>query len=227
MASLVIQPKSQVAAAPVVFSGFSRWVAAFVLVMGPLLQAIEFLLVTNPDDNAARVASWVAQPALVGLSMASGVLAVPFLIGGVAVLVALTRARSPYLAGAAAVFMTLAMVGLAAIHGYELAAFGLAQSGDLAAATAALNADNLGAPGVVMLIMFLGGAALGTLTLAAAMWRSPVVPRIAVVFLLAFAMLDFILGRGVEGHLANLIGFAIVAAGVVVSYSRPIREVAP
>jgi hypothetical protein len=77
-----------------------------------------------------------------------------------------------------------------------------------------------------MLIMFLGGAALGTLTLAAAMWRSPLVPRIAVGFVLAFAALDFILGRGVEGHLANLVGFAIVAVAVVVNYSRPVHEVA-
>jgi hypothetical protein len=223
MASFVIQPKRQAAAAPLIFTGPARWAAAFVLVAGPLLQAIEFLLVANPDDNAARVASWVEQPTQVGLSMASGVLAVPFLIGGVAVLVGLTRPYSPRLALAAGALMTLAMAGLAAVHGYELAAFGLAQSGDLAAATAALNAENLGAPGIAMLIMFLGGAALGTLTLAAAMWRSPLVPRVAVGCVLAFAALDFILGRGVEGHLANLAGFAIVAVAVVIKYSRPAR----
>jgi hypothetical protein len=219
MASYVVQPKGHTAA-PVALRRLSRWLAPFVLVAGPLLQAIEFLLVANPEDNAARVASWVEHPTQVALSMASGVLAVPFLIGGVAVLVALTRAYSPRLAGAAAVFMTFAMVGLAAVHGYELAAFGLAQSGDIAAATAALNADSLGAPGMVMLVMFLGGAALGTLALAAAMWRSPRVPRIAVLFTLAFAVLDFVLGWGVAGHLANLIGFAIVAVAVVINYSR-------
>jgi hypothetical protein len=220
MASYVVQPKSHAVAAPTVFTGLARWVAAFVLITGPLLQAIEFLLVSNPDDNAARVAAWVEHPTQVGLSMASGVLAVPFLIGGIAVLVSLTRAYSPRLALAAGALMALAMSGLAAIHGYELAAFGLAQSGDLAAATAALNADNLGAPGMVMLIMFLGGAAFGVLTLAAAMWRSPLVPRIAVGFVLAFALMDFILGWGVAGHLANLIGFAIVAVAVVINYSR-------
>jgi hypothetical protein len=122
--------------------------------------------------------------------------------------------------------MMFAMSGLAAIHGYELAAFGLAQSGDHAAATTALNGDTLGLPGIVMLIMFLGGAALGTLTLAVAMWRSPRVPRLAVAFVVIFAALDFILGWAVSGHLANLVGFAIVAGAVVINYSRQTREAA-
>jgi hypothetical protein len=77
-----------------------------------------------------------------------------------------------------------------------------------------------------MLIMFLGGAALGVLTLAAAMWRSPLVPRIAVVFVLLFAVLDFAFGRPIEAHLANLAGFAVVAVAVVINYSRASREVA-
>ena len=55
-------------------------------------------------------------------------------------------------------------------------------------------------------------------------WRSPLVPRVAIAFVLAFAVLDFFLGWAVTGHLANLIGFAIVAVAVVVNYSRPLRE---
>jgi hypothetical protein len=77
-----------------------------------------------------------------------------------------------------------------------------------------------------MLIMFLGGAVLGTLTLAAAMWRSPLVPRISVAFLLAFAVLDFALSQVVVSHLVNLAGFAIVAVAVVAGYSRPSRQAA-
>jgi hypothetical protein len=203
-----------------VFTGGSRWIAASILVSGALLQVIEFLLVNPPDDNAARVAYWAAHPTQTGVSMASGLLAVPFLLGGAAVMVALTRGRSPRLAWTAGAFMTLAMVGLAAIHGYELAAYGLVRSGAEAAATAILNSDNVGLPGVVLLVMFLGGAVLGTLTLAAAMWRSPYVPHIAVVFTLAFVVLDFAFGQGVLSHLANLAGFTIVAVAVVTGYSR-------
>jgi hypothetical protein len=56
---------------------------------------------------------------------------------------------------------------------------------------------------------------LGTLALAAAAWRSPLVPRVVVVFMLAFGVLDFALGQGVVSHLVNLAGFAILAIAVV------------
>jgi hypothetical protein len=202
-------------AVPPVFTGPVRWLVAFVLVTGPLLQVIEFLLEIETDDPAARVAFWAAHPTQVGLAMASGLLAVPFLLGGAAILVALTRAHSRRLAWLGGAFMTFGMVGLAAAHGYELAAYGLAQAGDLAAATSALNGDTLGLPGAVFLVIFLGGAVLGTLALAAAAWRSPLVPRVVVVFMLAFGVLDFALGQGVVSHLVNLAGFAILAIAVV------------
>jgi hypothetical protein len=205
---------------PPVFTGPARWLAACVLVTGPVLQAIEFLLANESDDPAAQVAFWAAHPAQVGLAMASGLLAVPFLLGGAAILVALSRARSRRLAWLGGAFMTFGMVGLAGAHGYELAAYGLAQAGDLAAAASALNGDRLGLPGAVFLVMFLGGAALGSLTLAAAAWRSPLVPRVVVVFMLAFAVLDFALGQGVVSHLVNLVGFAILAIAVAAGYSR-------
>jgi hypothetical protein len=223
MSSLVVEPQIRAAAVRPIFTDRSRWVAAAVLVIGPLLQAVEFLLGNPPDDNATRVVSWAADPNRIGLSMASGLLAIPFLLGGIAVLVALTRVRSPRLAWAAGTLMTFAMVGLAAVHGFEMAAYGLTLSGDLTAAKAVLDGNQLSLPFVVLVIMFFGGAVLGTLTLAAAVWRSPRVPRIALVFLLAFAVLDFALGQGVVSHLVNLAGFAIIAAAVVAGYSRQPR----
>src|SRR5215813_14058846 len=125
MSSLVIEPQIRAAAARPIFADRSRWAAAAVLVLGPLLQVIEFLLENPPDDNAARVASWAADPDRIGLSMASGLLAVPFLIGGIAVLVALTRGRSPRLAYLAGTLMTFALVGLGAVHGFEMAGYSL------------------------------------------------------------------------------------------------------
>jgi hypothetical protein len=208
--------------APPVFTGLTRWAAAVILVTGPLLQAVEFLLAQAFDDPAARVVFWAGHPSQVELSMASGLLAVPFLIGGFSVLVALTRATSPRLAWTGGTCLTFAMVGLAAAHGYELAAYGLARSGDVAAATAALNGDHLGLPGIVFIVIFLGGAVVGTGALAAAVWRSPLVPRIVAGFILAFAVLDFALGQGIVSHLVNLAGFAIVAVAVVAKYSRPL-----
>jgi GNAT superfamily N-acetyltransferase len=203
-----------------IFSGSTRWVIAILVIIGPLLQAIEFLLESGEEETAARVAFWSEFPSRTGLSMASGLLAVPFLLGGVAVIVALTRTHSRRLAWLGGTFMAFGMVGLAAAHGYELAAFGLAQAGNLTGAETILNAESLGLPGAVLLLMFLGGAFLGTLTMAAAIWRSPYVPRIVVLFLLAFAVLDFAVGQGVLSHLVNLVGFTILAVAILTGYSR-------
>lgn len=209
-----------------VFAGNARWLVAVLLVMGPFLQAIEFLLESGADDNAVRVAFWSEFPSRAGLALASGLLAVPFLLGGTAVLVALTRTHSHRLAWLGGAFMTFGMVGLGAAHGYEFAAFGLMLAGNPAGATSILNAENLGLPGAVLLLMFLGGAVLGTLSLAAAAWRSPYVPRIMVLFLLAFAVLDFVVAQVVISHLVNLIGFTILAVAVLTGYVRSSRRTA-
>jgi hypothetical protein len=152
--------------------------------------------------------------------MAAGLLAVPSLIGAALVLAALCRAHSPRLAWLGAGFMTAGMVGLGAAHGYELAAFGLASAGDQANAIVVLSAASLGLAGVVFLALFLGGAVLGTLTLAAAAWRSPWVPRIVPICLLAFAVLDFVVAQVIVSHLVNLLGFTLLAGAVVVGYGR-------
>ena len=118
--------------------------------------------------------------------------------------------------------MAFGLVGLGAVHGYEVAAYGLAQVGNQATATAVLNADHLGLPGGVLLAIFLGGAVLGTLALAIAAWRSPLVPSIVVLFMLAFSVLDFAVCQGVVSHLVNFIGFTILAVAVIAGYSRRI-----
>lgn len=226
MSSIVAEPQLRTASAQPIFTNRFRWLAAAVLVIGPLLQAIEFLLENAPDDTTARLASWAADPARIGLSQAAGLLAVPFLLGGVAVLVALTREYSPRLAWIAGALMACAMAGLAAVHGLEIAAYGLARSGDLAAAKAVLDSGALGVPFVVLAVMFFGGAVFGTLTLAVATWRSPLIPRIIPLFILAFAVLDFAAGQGIVSHLVNLVGFSLIAAAVVSGYSRPAHSAA-
>jgi hypothetical protein len=202
------------------FDGRARWIAALLLLIGPLLQVVEFVLEEPANDNAARVAYWIANTGRVQVAMASGLLAVPFLIGAITVIVLLTRGRSPRLALVAAAFMACGMAGLAAIHGVELGAYSLAVSGNRQAAVSVLNGNNLGLEGGVLLALFLGGAVLGTLTLAIAVWRSPLVPRVVTVFIVAFAVLDFAVGQGVISHIANLIGFSIAAVAVLTAYSR-------
>jgi len=223
VSSSVFEPERSAARVRHPFTGPARWVAAGLLVAGPLLQVIEFLLESPLDDTAARVAYWAAHPTRIGLSMAVGLLAVPFLIGEFAVLVALSRERARRLAWAAAALLTLAMAGLAAVHGAEMIAYGLARSGNQAAAVAALEGSDVGLPGAVLFVMFLGGAALGILALAAALWRSPLVPRIAPVLIVGFAVLDFALRQPVLGHLVALAGSVVVAGAVVTRYARHSR----
>ncbi len=220
MSNLSVDRKSVAPSTAPIFTGPVRWMAAAVLVIGPLLQVIEFLTGDEADDNAARVAFWAAHPAQTGLSMASGLLAIPFLLGASVILVALTQSYSRRLAWAGGIFMTFGMTGLAAAHGYELAAFGLTLSGNLPVAATVLNGDTLGIAGIVLFIMFLGGVVLGSLTIAIAAWRSPLVPRIVVVFMVAFAILDFAVGQGDISHLVNLAGFIILAVAVVNGYLR-------
>jgi hypothetical protein len=198
----------------------ARWVAAAIVVLGPLLQMVEFSLEDPPSSNSARVSAWVEHPDRIGASMAAGLLAVPFLIGGVAVLVALTRVHTRGLAWAAAGLLTCGMVGLAGIHGFEMAAFSVAKGDHERLAVSILDGTDVGLPGAVLLVLFLGGAVLGTLALLWPLWRSPWLPRVVVLFILGFAVLDFALSSPLVSHLVNLVGLTIVAYAVVTRYSR-------
>ena len=71
MSELYAEPNKTDEILPAVFVPSTRWIIAILLVMGPLLQAIEFLLESGMDDNAARVAFWSEFPSRTGLSMAS------------------------------------------------------------------------------------------------------------------------------------------------------------
>jgi hypothetical protein len=93
-----------------VFSGGARLVAACLLILGPLLQVVEFLLEYTPQtDPTSRVAFWAAEPARVELGMTAGLLAVPFLLYRTGVFVALTRQASKRLAWAGIVALSIAV----------------------------------------------------------------------------------------------------------------------
>ena len=220
MSSVIIERSSAEDQRRPVFTGAGKWFAAALLLFGSLLQMAEFLLVPANVEPAARVAYWASNLTRVGVSMTVGLLAVPLLIGGFAVLVALTRGRSPRLAWTAGSLMILAMVGLAAIGGAEQAAYWLTLGGDQQAAAKLLNAGDVGLPGAVLMVLFLGGAVLGSLTLAVAMWRSPYLPRIAAVGVVLFVVVDIAVGQPVIGHVISVIWSAISAWAVLTGYVR-------
>ena len=208
------------------FRGGWRWVVAALLVTGPILQVIEFALVPGFDEPAERVAYWGQNAEMVGLSLAAGLLAIPFLLAMFAIMVSLSVDRSPAIAWAAAALLTTAMVGLAAVHGVEIAGYGLANGGHPDEATLVLAGSELGPPGIVLLAMFLPTSALGVVLLCIALARSRSVPLLAPALLLGFGILDFALGEPVIAHLVGLAGAAVVAYAVITGYRRGTRTTA-
>jgi hypothetical protein len=207
-----------------VFTGRARWAAAALVTIGAALQVVEFVLEPAGQDTAkARLAWWADHADRVELSQTAGLLAIPFLIGGFAVMVALTQRCSRRLAGVAAVALTMAMTGLAAIHGVEMAARVVAENGDTKAALNTLEGSSPGVPEIALFVMFLGGALIGTITVYVAMWRTPYVPRLAVVLGGAFVVLDIGAGMGVAGHVAALGSGLVLGWAVITGYVRSAR----
>lgn len=204
------------------FTGRVRWAVAATLVIGPLLQAVEFLIGTGPAgaDPAARVAYWSQNEAAVGVSITVGLLAMPFLIGGFGALAVLAASDSRRLSWVAAALLTVAVTSLAAVHGVLMAAYWLVLAGEGPTAITLMAGADFGLPGIVLFATFLGCATVGLLTMVACLWRSRFVPRVVPFLFLAFFVLDFALAQGVIGHLVGLAAFAVVAWAVLTRYER-------
>ncbi len=109
-------------AAPSPLRGPARWWAAGVFLVGAVLQLLEFLLEPQVDDPRARIAWWLTHEVQMDWSQACGIMAIPLLLMGAAVMWRLTRDNSRRIAMAALVSLTMAMIGLGLVHGVELAA---------------------------------------------------------------------------------------------------------
>ena len=208
-----------------VFTGRVRWVAAALAVTGAALQVAEFLLEPGGNAGAAnRISWWLAHPDRIAFSKAAGMLAVPFLLGQLFVMVAIARRQSRRIATAAAVCLTAAMTGLAAIQGVEMAALWTARAGHRDAAVAILDVSSPGLPGAVLFVLFFAGALFGTVLLNIALWRSPSVPRLVVVFGVGFVIMDLVLGWGIAGHLSALAAGLVLAWAIVTGYGRTAHQ---
>ncbi len=206
--------------------GRTRWLAAAVFVAGGLLETLSFLLESGDLDAPARIAWWLAHPLRTQLAQASGLLAIACLVGTFWFAYPLLRAGSRRLSGVAVTLLMTAMVGLAAVQGIELAAYWAAAGGHADAAAGILTADDPGLAGAVGFVMFLPAAVLGNLLAAVAMWRSRFVPRVVVVVVLAFTVLDFGAGLGVLSHAVDLVTGVVLAWAVVTGYVRRPRRAA-
>ena len=200
--------------------GSARWAAVILLTAGSLLQVVEFLLEPSTDSTDQRLAWWADHPTQISLSQAVGIVAIPFMIGGFWTMGRLVREHSRRTTAVAVSMLTAGMVGLAIVHGVELVANWLVQAGQVDAARVVLEGNDTGAATIATMVLFLGGAMVGSLVLLFPLVRSPYVPRLAPALLALFMVLDFALGSGVAGHVAGFGGGVVLAWAVVVGYVR-------
>jgi hypothetical protein len=202
------------------FTGWSRWLAASAFLTGAALQLAEFVLEPENDDKAQRLDWWTHHATRMDWSQATGILAIAFLLAGIAMMWQLGRVDSPRIATTAAIVLGTAMIGLGLVHGIELAARIALIAGDPTGARAILDFSHPRLPGVVGFVMFVPAAAIGNLLMTAALWRSRFVPKVAAGLLVAFVALDFVADLGVISHAVTLLTGAIVGWAIVTGYER-------
>jgi hypothetical protein len=189
--------------------------------LGTGCQAASFLLVAESDSQTlfARIAD---DPTAVQLAKLLDVLAMPFLVGGVAVYVLLGRQRSPRLAWIGGWLMAVGLIELTALQGWEVLAYSIADDRVLPPSTLARVVDGLSSPAAAAVtFIFLIGVVIGLPLTAVSLWRSGAVPRLAPVLLVGFLVVD-LAGRGVEAHLIAFAAAALIAVAVL--RARPGRR---
>jgi hypothetical protein len=205
-----------------------RIAAAVTLVLAaafPLASHLMAGLIGPRTDRTIDWFQWIANhPDLANLMKVFDILALPFLFGSALVYVLLSRQRSPRLAYAGGILLGCAFVGLSAVEGYETLAYALAQDGrfDLTALVDVVDAQS-SVPAIVMLLLLVPGAFFGLLTLAVTLWRSGAVPRAAVLMILAFLVVDFVLYEGFgiapawASHVFNFVGACWITSAVLLA----------
>jgi hypothetical protein len=110
------------------------------------------------------------------------------------------------------------------VEGYETLAYTLAQDGRFELTALADVVDAMSSvPAIVMLLLLVPGAFFGLLTLAVTLWRSGAVPRAAVLMILAFLVVDFVLYEGFgiapawASHVFDFAGACWIALAVLLA----------
>src|SRR5215210_9147874 len=133
-----------------------RIAAATTLVLGAAFPLAAHLIIPAPaTDSTIDWIHWIADhPDLANLAKVFELLQMPFLFGTVLVYVLLSRERSPRLAYAGGILFGCGMVGLSAVHGYEVLLYALAQDSrfDLTALADVVGAQS-STPAIVMLLI--------------------------------------------------------------------------
>jgi hypothetical protein len=161
--------------------------AAAALSLGGLLWMTAEL--THMDGSGVDFMQWVAaHPTLAGLTLTSDFLGTALIMFALPIWLLLGRPRSPRLAWAGAIAGVFGMTAQAMIHGVEVVEYIVSTDGRIDKTTfdAVFNGGGGGIPFTVFMVMFFGGAFVGTALAMVALWRSRTLPRGAIVLWLAF-----------------------------------------
>ena len=192
-------------------SGGGKVAAELTLLLGAVLPFIASLVLKS-FDTTEETLQWARDNSTrAEIGTVLGLLAVPFLLGGVVVYWLLTRDATPRLAWIAAGSLTVGYVGLAATHGSQAIAFALASESDLdlSTVTKAIEANTV--PKVAEALMTFGGWLFGVLAGAAAFVRSPAAPSAAALFFVGAPASLLLFDQAAIGTGLWLVGSAIVA----------------
>ena len=194
----------------------ARIAAASALVLGSGCQIVAFLLIPHNEDTTAWL-TWIAENESRGqLPKMFDVLAMPFLIASAAIYIMLGRRRSPRLAWIGGIAMAAGLVGLAMLQGWEVLAYNLVTDGAASPETVATAVDDITSSpaGITVFVLFLMVGFIGYLLTMLALWRSRVVPRLAVLLLLTGFIVDAFVAP-VAGQIVSFVGAAWVAVIVI------------
>jgi hypothetical protein len=181
---------------------FGRKAAVAGLVVGSVLNLAEALLAQalgdKPESSEERLQVIAENTTLYGVRTVVGTLAVPFLLLALLSAARLLAPRARRTAGAAAALVTAGMWGFLGLHLLMLNDIALATGGDLAGDAAVLDRlqENPWV-GVLVILPFLVGTALGLLLLVVGLLRTGAVARWIPAVWGLFLVLDFGVQSGV------------------------------
>ena len=195
-------------------STLRRMLIGIALVAQPIAGLAEHALDPKAGpDRAAQLAAIAATPDQRLLGTLVGLLALVLFVPVVLGLVHLSRARAPLLSLVGGALALAGALGSAALHGVELVELEMIRAGvDLGQVAAVTGQVEESAGGLVTLLLFLVGMLVGTLVLAVALWRARTVPRLAVLLIAAFLLLDAA-GAIAEHKPTNLLAHTLLLIG--------------
>lgn len=198
-----------------------RRAAVLALVVGSLLNAAESMVarqLLDPNGTPVERAAAIDEHALVlGLSLAGGLVAIPFMALAFQALAHLVRPRMPRLAAVGSAMTFAGCFGFLGIHIPSVVELAAVQAGMSPTTVDAVLSTVESSPlGALVVVTFLVGLFLGMGTLTVGLWRSRAVPRWVPASFGLFLVLDFALnGRtgGLDPHplwVAGCLGAAAV-----------------